>query len=162
MHGISMVVWKRVQVGVTRGICIVSSFSKEGRNATTNQHVKTMYGCQWQIKLGELFAGKLMTLPGFRIKFPVADFGDSGPMICNPEERLTIGRRLPSDSQARSDLLATKSVAGVIGVQHALREAPAPSLPTIAYTVPFATGMINAILTERPRLFQNRPLTFWN
>jgi hypothetical protein len=41
-----------VQVGVTRGICIVSSFSKEGRNATTNQHVKTMYGCQRQIKLG--------------------------------------------------------------------------------------------------------------
>jgi len=41
-----------VQVGVARGICIVSSFSKEGRNATTNQHVKTMYGCQRQIKLG--------------------------------------------------------------------------------------------------------------
>jgi hypothetical protein len=67
------------------------------------------------------FAEKLMTLLGFRIKFPVADFGDSGPMICNPEERLTIGRRLPSEPQARSDLLATKSVAGVIGVQHALR-----------------------------------------
>lgn len=65
-----------------------------------------------------------MTLSGFRIKLPVADFGDRGPMICNAEERLTIGRRLPSDSQTRSDLLETKSVAGVIGVQHALRAAP--------------------------------------
>src|ERR1700688_4417794 len=71
------------------------------------------------------FAGRLMTLPGFRIKFPVADFGDSGPMICYPQERLTIGRRLASDSQARSDVLATKSVAGVIGIQHGLRAAPA-------------------------------------
>lgn len=66
------------------------------------------------------FAGKLMTLPGFRIKSPVAYFGDSGPMICNPEERLAIGRRLPSDSQTRSDLRATKSVAGMIWVQDAL------------------------------------------
>jgi hypothetical protein len=34
MHGISMVVRKRVQVGVGRGICIVSSSLNEGRNAT--------------------------------------------------------------------------------------------------------------------------------
>jgi hypothetical protein len=34
MHGISMVVRKRVQVGVGRGICIVSSSFKGGRNAT--------------------------------------------------------------------------------------------------------------------------------
>ena len=84
------------------------------------------------------FAGKLMILPGFRIKFPVADFGDSGPMICNPEERLTIGRRLPSDSQARSDLLKTKSVAGAIGVQHALRAVPAPRYqPLLHGAIPF-------------------------
>jgi hypothetical protein len=85
------------------------------------------------------FAGKLMTLLGFRIKFPVADFGDSGPMICNPEERLTIGRRLPSEPQARSGLLATKSVAGVIGVQHALREVSAHRYqPLLHGSIPFS------------------------
>ena len=79
-----------------------------------------------------------MTLPGFRIKFPVADFGDSGPMICNPEERLTIGRRSPSDSQTRSELLATKSVAGVIGVQRTLRAAPAHRYqPLLHGSIPF-------------------------
>jgi hypothetical protein len=81
------------------------------------------------------FSGKLMTLPGFRIKFPAAYFGDSGPMICNLEERFAIGRRLPSDSQTRSDLLATKPVAGVIGVQDALHA-------RLCYSTPLPSTLI--------------------
>jgi hypothetical protein len=94
--------------------------TRKARRKNMGRKIRT----KWTSPVG--FAGKLMT------QFPVADFGDSGPMICNPQERIAIGRRLAGDSQTRSGLLATKSVAGVIGIQHALRAAPASSLPAIA------------------------------